>query len=113
MGNDKPPQASSPLKLASPQVVAFLLVGGDPNWVEDESSYAPCSVCQARCFVGTPHPKIAICSDFCRASLLRKQDEMKVLNPEGQKRGRPLKAVQQSSILRRTPDESGIVLKSR
>lgn len=91
----------------SPQAVPFLLVGGDPNWVENESSYAPCFICQTRCFVGTPHPRIAICSDFCRASLLRKQDEMKVLNPERAKRGRPLNEMKIPTISQ-TPDSSGV-----
>ena len=87
--------------------VPFLIVGGDSTWVEDESSYAPCSICQTRCFVGTPHPQIAICSDFCRASLLRKQDEMKALNPERAKRGRPPNTVE-NPVLRQTPDLSGV-----
>ena len=105
MGDDNSEESS----ISAP----FLVAGGDPNWKEDESSYVPCSICQAQCFVGMPHPRIAICSDFCRASLLRKQDEIKALNPERAKRGRSLKVIQSLILLPQSPDESGIVLKGR
>jgi len=110
------------VKLASLQVtqvtqvthVMFLLAGGDLSWVENESSYMACSVCGTRCFVGTPHPQIAHCSDYCRATLLRKQDTMAGVT----KRGRPSKVLssQRSDVSPETllnkagfVEESGII----